>query len=195
MLATSASDLSKRIVQVRHYSLCDEDCGEGHHNPDFRTCDRCGAMIHTDVFDVVYTDGAEETVGSECMKRVMGRRWGKSHDIAVGEGVHLVHDIMALYHTGPDANWWQTAMDKGCQLERLPNNRLLLMSTDTRIAYEFRDARRVRCWTRPTNFRVKWLNTLTARAGHDIGLWELTQNGNAVFWPTWFTTSGGESNV
>ena len=69
---------------VRRYSLCNEDCEpeEGSHNPEFERCDRCGARIHTAVYEVITDDGEELTVGSECFKDVMGFKYGKWHERA-----------------------------------------------------------------------------------------------------------------
>lgn len=79
------------------YSLCTEDCEHGYHVPVFKTCQRCGAQIHKTVVEVYDPGRGEITVGSECIKDVMGWKWGKSHENALS--VQAVFD-QALVEMG-----------------------------------------------------------------------------------------------
>lgn len=90
---------------IERFSLCTADCDpkEGYHVPTWLSCQRCGAKIHNRVYRVETVAGEEMIVGAECMKAVVGFRWGKSHDRAealrplirqlAAEGfTHIVYD-------------------------------------------------------------------------------------------------------
>lgn len=83
-------------VLLGRYTLCNEDCGEGYHNPNYVRCDRCGALIHNAVFEVETDAGEQLIVGSGCIADVLGFRWGKWHEKAL----ELVPALRALWKRG-----------------------------------------------------------------------------------------------
>lgn len=68
---------------IRYGSLCTADCEEGYHVPEFVKCQRCGAHIHARVIEVADPERGLITVGSECIKPIMGWKWSKSHEAAL----------------------------------------------------------------------------------------------------------------
>jgi hypothetical protein len=72
-------------VVVEYRSLCSADCdpSEHFHTPDFETCERCGARIHTRLVDVAHPELGLVTVGSECVKDLLGYKWSLSHEQAL----------------------------------------------------------------------------------------------------------------
>lgn len=75
---------ASRAEVIRFGSLCTADCEEGYHVPDFVKCQRCGAHIHARVIEVADPERGLITVGSECIKPIMGWKWSKSHESALG---------------------------------------------------------------------------------------------------------------
>lgn len=65
------------------YSLCTDDCEHGYHVPVFKKCDRCNSQIHRTVVEVFDPERGEITVGSECIKNILGWKWGRSHETAL----------------------------------------------------------------------------------------------------------------
>lgn len=72
-----------RAQVVRWGSLCTADCEDGYHVPEFVKCDRCGSDIHFRVIEVADPQRGLVTVGSECIKPIMGWKWSKSHEQAL----------------------------------------------------------------------------------------------------------------
>lgn len=64
------------------YSLCTDDCEGRYHVPDFKKCDRCGANIHKLIIELEHPEQGFMTVGSECVKDLMGFKWSLSHEQA-----------------------------------------------------------------------------------------------------------------
>lgn len=64
------------------YSLCTDDCEGRYHVPDFKKCDRCGANIHKLIIELEHPEQGFMTVGSECVKDLMGFKWSVSHEQA-----------------------------------------------------------------------------------------------------------------
>lgn len=66
-------------------TLCGPDCDpkEGFHVPDYERCQRCGSLIHKRLIDIDHPTYGSITVGSECVKEVLGWKWTKSHEQAL----------------------------------------------------------------------------------------------------------------
>lgn len=142
-MMTENTDL--RIINA--YSLCDDRCSGGVHNPDRARCDRCGGLIHVRVYEVIAPDGSEMTVGSECLRDILGYTPGPYHTRARAV-----------------ADWLS-----GCFYVR-PGCRILAFRGDGKIAHvETRDHRKLR-------YRVPHrLSLPLLRAGADLGFWTYPQ--------------------
>lgn len=76
-------DVEPRGELEAYYSLCTPDCEGGVHVGEWKTCDRCGSLIHKRVFEVSHPTYGFITVGSECFKDVMGYSFNTSHEKAI----------------------------------------------------------------------------------------------------------------
>lgn len=151
-------------VLLAHYSLCTADCEGTYHVPDFKTCDRCGSLIHKAIFEVDHPTLGEVTVGSECFKDVMGYAWKKSHENAV-----VLHKALADW-----VKRWDAAHGESTE----------------RVKVKWRQGKRAsvdipgteRAFVRETGYSAHRLwtmklphgfNDTIIRAGADLGLWEV----------------------
>jgi len=70
------------VREVR--TLCTVDCEPpDFHVPEYERCARCGSMLHKRLIDIEHPVYGDITVGSECVKDVMGWKWSKSHEQAL----------------------------------------------------------------------------------------------------------------
>lgn len=81
------------------YSLCTDDCEGRYHVPDFKKCDRCGANIHKTIIELEHPEQGFMTVGSECVKDLMGFKWSVSHEQAWEN--HLAFEAFLKEHSLP----------------------------------------------------------------------------------------------
>lgn len=143
--AMMTDTIESRIINA--YSLCDDRCSGGVHNSDRVRCDRCGALLHVRAYEIVAPDGSEMTVGSECLRDVLGSTAGPYHERA-----------------RKVADWLSGCfyVRRGCKI--------LAFRGDAKIAHvETRDHRKYR-------YRVPHrLSVPLLRAGADLGFWTYPQ--------------------
>jgi hypothetical protein len=98
------------------YTLCTDDCELGHHTPDFKTCGRCGARIHKQIIEIDHPEQGALTVGSECVKDIMGWKWSTSHEQAwdtqrvIEDYLHSIGMPAAIVAKGKDGKLFNRTM-------------------------------------------------------------------------------------
>ena len=137
---------------IRRFSLCTADCADGVHTPDFEVCERCGAHIHKEVFEV-QTDSDRILVGSECFKDVMGYKWTAAHEKAL----EVAERVREIIQRRP-----------GYTFARQINGRVAEFADSEGFSRFFR-----------ANL-PHGLNRTVMRAGADLGLWYYVRERNII---------------